>query len=55
VVQDNDYAIWNRFGIRAWPTAVLVDKKGVIRHQHIGEGGYEETEAVIRELLAERE
>jgi alkyl hydroperoxide reductase subunit AhpC len=55
VVQDNDYAIWNRFGIRAWPTAVLVDKKGVVRHQHIGEGGYEETEAVIRGLLAERE
>lgn len=55
VVQDNDYAIWNRFGIRAWPTAVVVDKKGVIRYQHIGEGSYEETESVIRQLLAERE
>ena len=54
VVQDNDYAIWNRFGVRAWPTSVLVDKKGVIRHQHIGEGSYEETESVIRQLLAER-
>ena len=54
VVQDNDWAIWQRFGVRAWPTAVLVDRKGIIRHRHIGEGAYEETEAVIRRLLAER-
>jgi hypothetical protein len=54
VVQDNDFAIWKRFGIRAWPTAVLIDKKGIIRYHHIGEGGYEETEAVIRQLLAEK-
>ena len=53
VVQDNDSAIWNRFGIWAWPTAVLVDKKGVVRYHHIGEGEYEQTEAVIRRLLAE--
>ena len=55
VVQDNDYAIWNRFGIRAWPTIVVVDKKGVIRYQHIGEGQYQETESMIRRLLAEGE
>ena len=53
VVQDNDWAIWERFGVRAWPTAILVDKKGVIRYRRIGEGGYEETEAVIRRLLEE--
>jgi thiol-disulfide isomerase/thioredoxin len=54
VVQDNDFAIWNRFGVRAWPTAVLVDRKGIVRYRHIGEGEYEETEALIRRLLAER-
>lgn len=53
VVQDNDHAIWNRWGVRAWPTAVLVDRRGVVRHRHIGEGDYAETEAVIRRLLAE--
>ena len=37
----------------AWPTAVIVDRKGVVRHTRIGEGGYEETDAVIRKLLAE--
>jgi alkyl hydroperoxide reductase subunit AhpC len=53
VVQDNDHETWTRFGVRAWPTAVLVDRKGVVRHRHIGEGAYEETEGTIRRLLAE--
>ena len=53
VVQDNDFAIWNRWGVRAWPTTLLVDKKGVVRYRHIGEGDYEQTEAMIRRLLAE--
>ena len=53
VVQDNDYAIWKRFGIWAWPTAVLVDRQGIIRYHHIGEGAYAEMESMIRRLLAE--
>lgn len=53
VVQDNDFAIWTRFGVRAWPTQVLVDRKGRVRARHIGEGAYEETEGTIRTLLAE--
>ena len=54
VVQDNDATIWKRFGIRAWPTLLLVDRQGIVRHQHTGEGAYEETESVIRRLLTER-
>jgi len=53
VVQDNDFAIWRRYGNRAWPSAVIVDKKGVVRYTHIGEGAYRDTEDVIRQLLAE--
>ena len=53
VVQDNDHAIWKRFGVWAWPTAVLIDRRGIIRYHHIGEGAYAETESVIRRLLAE--
>ena len=55
VVQDNNYAIWKRFGIWAWPTTVLVDKKGIVRYRHIGEGAYKETESTIQTLLAEGE
>ena len=54
VVQDNDFDIWKRYGIRAWPTIVLVDKKGVVRYSHIGEGAYQKTESVIKQLLAEK-
>lgn len=54
VVQDNGFDIWNRYGVRAWPTIVLVDKKGIIRYSHIGEGAYERTESVIKQLLAEK-
>ena len=46
--------VTKRFGVRAWPTAVLVDRKGIVRYHHIGEGAYEETEAMIRRLLAEK-
>ena len=53
VVQDNDFVTWKRFGVRAWPTLVLVDRAGVVRFRHIGEGAYEETETVIRRLLQE--
>ncbi len=54
VVQDNDFAIWRRYSNWAWPSTVIVDRKGIIRYTHIGEGGYGETEQVIRRLLAER-
>ena len=55
VVQDNDAVAWTRWGIHAWPTTILVDRVGVVRYAHIGEGAYAETEARLRALLAERE
>jgi peroxiredoxin len=53
VVQDNGFDIWKRFGVWAWPTIVIVDKKGVIRYSHVGEGAYQKTESIIKQLLAE--
>ncbi len=53
VVQDNDFEIWKRYNVWAWPTIVLVDKKGVIRYSHVGEGAYDRTESVIKQLIAE--
>ncbi|MGH7783109.1 MAG: redoxin domain-containing protein [Candidatus Binatia bacterium] len=55
VVQDNNFEIWKRYGIWAWPTIVLVDKKGIIRYRHIGEGSYDKTESTLRQLLSEHE
>ncbi|MGH7165642.1 MAG: redoxin domain-containing protein [Nitrospiraceae bacterium] len=53
VAIDNDFAAWNRFGNRYWPAMYVIDKQGVIRAVRIGEGGYQETERLIRTLLTE--
>ena len=54
VVIDNNSEMWNSFGVRAWPTLMLIDKSGKYRYLRIGEGGYETTESWIRRLLAEK-
>jgi hypothetical protein len=54
VVMDNDYAIWNRWANRYWPAMYLLNQSGEICYRHFGEGRYMETEAFIRQLLAER-
>jgi thiol-disulfide isomerase/thioredoxin len=51
VVVDNDYAVWNAFANHYWPAEYFIDKDGVIRDQHFGEGRYEESELLIQQLL----
>jgi cytochrome c biogenesis protein CcdA/thiol-disulfide isomerase/thioredoxin len=53
VAQDNGYATWNAYANQYWPAKYLIDARGRVRYVHFGEGDYEETEAAIRELLAE--
>lgn len=55
VVLDNSYATWNAYDQRYWPAWYLIDADGFVRYEHFGEGAYGETEAKIRELLAERD
>src|SRR6185295_4748698 len=45
------YAIWTAFDNHYWPALYFVDKDGVIRDQHFGEGEYERSERVIQRLL----
>ncbi len=53
VALDNQYAIWNAYENEYWPAHYLLDAQGRIRHQHFGEGAYQETELMIRNLLKE--
>jgi thiol-disulfide isomerase/thioredoxin len=53
VVQDNDLATWQAWLNQAWPAEYLIDGRGHVRHVHLGEGEYGQTEAAIRALLAE--
>jgi thiol-disulfide isomerase/thioredoxin len=51
IALDPDYAVWRAFGNHYWPAVYIADAEGRIRHHHFGEGGYEECERVIQELL----
>ncbi|MBS7455782.1 redoxin domain-containing protein [Coralloluteibacterium stylophorae] len=53
VAQDNDYRTWHAYGNRFWPALYLIDQDGHIVYRRVGEGGYAETEARIRQLLSD--
>ena len=48
---DSNYTIWRAFNNEYWPAHYFIDGKGRIRYHHFGEGEYEQSEDVIRELL----
>jgi thiol-disulfide isomerase/thioredoxin len=50
---DNEFAIWRSFSNQYWPAHYFVDAQGRIRFHHFGEGEYERSEQVIRQLLDE--
>ncbi len=54
VVLDNDYGTWSAYGNHYWPHKYLIDINGNVVYDHIGEGGYEETEGKIQSLLDDR-
>jgi hypothetical protein len=51
VALDSDYGVWRAFDNRYWPAVYIADAEGRIRHHQFGEGGYEECERVIQQLL----
>jgi thiol-disulfide isomerase/thioredoxin len=53
VALDPDFGTWEAWQNRYWPAKYFVDRRGHIRYAHFGEGDYEESERVIRQLLAE--
>jgi thiol-disulfide isomerase/thioredoxin len=53
VAVDSDHAIWRAFRNQYWPALYFIDAEGRVRHRQFGEGAYEQSEMVIKELLAE--
>ncbi|MET8199083.1 redoxin domain-containing protein [Micromonospora taraxaci] len=51
VAVDNDYAIWQAFDNHYWPALYFVDRDGVLRDEHFGEGRYEQSERSLQHLL----
>jgi cytochrome c biogenesis protein CcdA/thiol-disulfide isomerase/thioredoxin len=52
---DNDFKTWRAYDQRFWPAHYLIDRNGVVRQVHYGEGSYDETETLIRQLLDQKE
>jgi hypothetical protein len=50
---DSDFAVWRALNNEYWPALYIVDAQGRIRHHQFGEGGYEQSERIIQQLLAE--
>jgi thiol-disulfide isomerase/thioredoxin len=53
VVMDSDYTIWSAYANNVWPRKFLINKDGHIVYDHVGEGGYKETEEAIQVALKE--
>lgn len=53
VAIDNNFTIWRAFDNEYWPAHYFIDAQGRIRHEHFGEGNYDESERIIQQLLAE--
>jgi thiol-disulfide isomerase/thioredoxin len=53
VVNDREFKVWNRWGVRAWPTLIIIDPAGMVSGLHSGEGVYALFKPVIESLVAE--
>ncbi len=53
VAIDDNYKTWDAYNNEYWPAEYLVDAQGDIRHVSFGEGGYSDTERLIRQLLSD--
>jgi cytochrome c biogenesis protein CcdA/thiol-disulfide isomerase/thioredoxin len=53
IAMDNAFSTWTNYRNRYWPAQYLIDQQGTVRHVKFGEGGYDDTEKLIRQLLSE--
>ena len=51
VLIDSEFEVWQDYENRGWPARYLFDGHARLFDYHYGEGGYEETELAIQELL----
>ena len=54
VAIDNSFAIWNAYGIDAWPTQLFFDRSGKLRATIVGDSQAAAVNGIVQKLLAER-
>ena len=53
VYNDSEYAVWQSYGVRAWPTQVLIDPAGYVVGAASGEGNYDVIDQAVGKLVEE--
>jgi hypothetical protein len=53
VMIDTEFALWQDYENEGWPARYLFDGHARLFEYHFGEGGYEETERAIQELVGD--
>ena len=53
IAQDNGYSTWTNYRNSYWPAEYLIDAGGTVRHVKFGEGDYNDTEKLIRQLITD--
>jgi thiol-disulfide isomerase/thioredoxin len=51
IALDDDMTIWNAFGNQYWPADYIYGRDGKQASVHFGEGGHDDTETLLRQLL----
>jgi cytochrome c biogenesis protein CcdA/thiol-disulfide isomerase/thioredoxin len=51
IALDPNYSTWTNYRNRYWPAEYLIDANGIVRHIQFGEGDYDATENLVRQLL----
>ncbi len=51
VVNDNQHVIWNAYGVRSWPTILMIDPEGNAVWGRSGEFKFEQIDALLKRAL----
>lgn len=51
IALDSSSATWKLYGNHYWPRQTIIDVKGEVAYEHVGEGDYREMESRVVELL----
>lgn len=54
VAIDNAFALWNDYGVSAWPTQLIFDRRGRLRATVVGDSQDAVIETTVEKLLAEK-
>src|SRR4026208_1983452 len=53
VYNDSEFEVWSSYGVRAWPTQILIDPAGYVVGAASGEGNYDIIDQTVAKLVEE--